>query len=181
MSRQRSEQKGPHSAANQRPRSRHCGQRTTRLAVTRPLSPTVPNAQVTAPVPAAESPAPQYPDAALFAGIEGDVRYRAHVAADGRVTNVDVLSVPAQGYGFEDVVRRTVSGWHFTPASRDGVAIDATYEGKAVFIPALPGEFSFAVPSEDAWAAIEAMVKDLHAGTQQETPLDSVAAVLAHG
>lgn len=118
-------------------------------------------AQTTAPVPPTVAAQPDYPDSALFSGIEGEVRYRAHVTADGGVSRVDILSVPAKGHGFEDVVRRTVSDWRFTPAMVDGVVTAGTYEAVVPFTPTLPGEFVWPVRSDDAWAAIESLVKEL--------------------
>lgn len=125
--------------------------------------------QTTAPVPPTVSAPPLYPDSALFSGIEGDVKYRAHVDADGIVTAVDILSVPATGHGFEDVVRRAVSSWRFTPAMANGIATAGTFEAAVPFTPTLPGEFVLPVSPVGAWAAIEIVAKELRCPPRSAT------------
>lgn len=77
-------------------------------------------AQTVPPRPLPDAVPPEYPDAALNAGIEGPVSYRAMVGADGTVKSVEILKVPATGYGFEDAVRRAVIDWTFAPATSAG-------------------------------------------------------------
>ena len=62
-----------------------------------------------------------YPAAALAARIEGDVKVRFDIDAQGRVGNVRVESAHPEGV-FEAAALRYVRGWHYRPASVDGVA-----------------------------------------------------------
>jgi protein TonB len=71
--------------------------------------------------------APEYPGAALRAGVEGTVVLRVQVGADGRPTDVQV----AERSGSRDLDRaaeRAVMGWTFEPAIRGGEAVASTVE-----------------------------------------------------
>lgn len=119
------------------------------------------NAQTVPPRPLPGAVPPEYPEAALREGIEGAVSYRAHVGANGVVKSVEILTVPATGYGFEDAVRRSVSAWRFVAATADGVAAEGVYESTAQFAPALHGEFVFPVTPLEAWTAIQEIARGL--------------------
>lgn len=118
-------------------------------------------AQTVPPRPLSGAVPPEYPEAALNAGLEGPVTYRANVGADGTVTSVEILKVPATGHGFEDAVRRAVTTWTFAPATSAGTPVDGVYDGVAQFSPALPGEFVFDVTPAAAWIAVERMIREL--------------------
>ena len=124
------------------------------------------SAQTVPASPLPESVPPPYPDAALAAGIEGMVRYRATIGVDGTVKSVEILEVPAKGYGFEDVVRRTVSGWRFRPATSGGAPVESVVETASQFVPTLPGEFVFPVTPADAWTAMQAIAQELKLGSE---------------
>lgn len=118
------------------------------------------SAQSALPQPLPGVVPPAYPDAAQYAGIEGDVAYRAAIDARGVVTAVDILSVPAAGFGFEDAVRRAVSAWRFSPAVANGIPVAGVFEATATFTGTLPGEFVFPVTPTEAWAALRALVQE---------------------
>lgn len=126
------------------------------------------HAQTVPPRPLAGSVPPPYPDAALVAGIEGSVTYRALVGADGIPKSVDIADVPAKGYGFEDAVRRAVGAWRFAPATADGVPVEGVYEAVAPFTPVLPGEFVFPVTPVAAWVAVQAFARELKLGCRED-------------
>ena len=65
---------------------------------------------------------PPYPYRARQRGIEGEVRVRLLVRADGSVGEVTILSAEPEGV-FEDAVRRTVPRWTFSPGLIDGKAV----------------------------------------------------------
>jgi len=137
------------------------------LSVALVMVTSVASAQTVPASPFPESVPPAYPDAALAAGIEGAVKYRATVGVDGTVKSVEILDVPAKGYGFEDVVRRTVGGWRFKPATAAGVAVESVVESAAQFTPTLTGEFVFPVTSDDAWTAMHAIARELKLGSEK--------------
>lgn len=63
--------------------------------------------------------APKYPVAAFEQGVSGKVELRVEVGADGRVTDVRVLSAAPAGV-FEDAAVTSARAWTFKPALRDG-------------------------------------------------------------
>ncbi|MCH6485268.1 TonB family protein [Pseudoxanthomonas sp. LH2527] len=81
---------------------------------------TVPLAPGDVPVPIpGQTPAPEYPAAAMRNGDQGTVMVRVEVGADGVPTSVDV----AQRSGSRDLDRAAVTAvrqWRFQPAQRDG-------------------------------------------------------------
>nr|WP_298132328.1 energy transducer TonB [uncultured Pseudoxanthomonas sp.] len=81
---------------------------------------TVPLAPGDVPVPIpGQTPAPEYPAAAIRNGDQGTVMVRVEVGADGVPTSVDV----AQRSGSRDLDRAAVTAvrqWRFQPAQRDG-------------------------------------------------------------
>jgi len=62
--------------------------------------------------------------AAVIEGTEGIVTLRALVLATGEVRTVDV-TVPSGSDVLDRAAAETVRAWHFAPATRDGVPIDA--------------------------------------------------------
>jgi len=65
---------------------------------------------------------PAYPAALRAQGIEGDVRVRVTVGADGRVT--DVVVVRSSGHAaFDETARKAALAETFAPAVRDGKAV----------------------------------------------------------
>lgn len=85
------------------------------------------------PVPEPANASPAYPEKAMDEEVEGEAAYLARVAADGSVAAVVVESVPAADHGFEEAVASAVKGWRFTPARRDGLAVESTVRGKLRF------------------------------------------------
>jgi TonB family protein len=76
------------------------------------------------------NPAPQYPDRAREAGVEGECVFRADVTPDGTVSRVVVLQVPQEGLGFEAAVEDAVAVWRFEPARRGTAKTTWVYVGK---------------------------------------------------
>ena len=73
------------------------------------------------PIPG-QTPAPEYPPAAMRSGDQGTVLVRVEVGADGVPTSVEV----AQRSGSRDLDRAAVNAvrqWRFQPAQRDGQAV----------------------------------------------------------
>ncbi len=65
---------------------------------------------------------PAYPRAAGRRGEQGSVQMLVRIAADGSVTGVDVAV--SSGYpDLDNTAVKAVSGWHFKPAVRGGVAV----------------------------------------------------------
>lgn len=65
---------------------------------------------------------PPYPYRARQRGIEGEVRVRLLVKADGSVDNVEILSADPAGV-FEEAVLQTVPRWSFSPGKIGGRAV----------------------------------------------------------
>ncbi len=65
---------------------------------------------------------PPYPYRARQRGIEGDVRVRLLVRADGSVGRVEILSADPPGV-FDDTVMQTVPRWTFAPGKIGGRAV----------------------------------------------------------
>jgi len=70
----------------------------------------------TIPPKAVSQPQPVYPDSALFAGIEGEAKVHVRIDTTGTILDVEVMEVPAEGYGFEESLKEAISGWKFEPA-----------------------------------------------------------------
>ncbi|NBD12460.1 MULTISPECIES: energy transducer TonB [Corallococcus] len=62
-----------------------------------------------------------YPDEARRAGIEGTVTLSITIDADGKVSNVKVLSGP--GYGLNEAARDAIRRFRFKPAIKGGEAV----------------------------------------------------------
>lgn len=89
-------------------------------AATAPAAPGVTLAPGDVPVPIpGQTPAPDYPPAAMRSGAQGTVMVRVEVGIDGVPVSVDV----AQRSGSRDLDRAAVAAvrqWRFQPAQRDG-------------------------------------------------------------
>lgn len=70
-------------------------------------------------------PPPRYTDAARAAGLEGRVRVEIHVDAAGHVTDVRVLA--SLDPDLDAAALEAARGASFAPATRCGVAVDATF------------------------------------------------------
>lgn len=114
-----------------------------------PPAPKVPVADATIPPSTPENPAvgtdvdnvprllknvpPTYPPQAVINRWEGTVMLRLHVAANGSVTNLEVLS--SSGHHILDVAAiRSVRNWRFVPAKRGGRAVAATVRLPVQFV-----------------------------------------------
>ena len=67
---------------------------------------------------------PAYPPSLMREEIEGKTVVRILVGVDGRVKAVEQLSATDAGF-FEATRRQALARWRFTPATRDGVAIES--------------------------------------------------------
>ena len=61
----------------------------------------------------------RYPEAARSQGLQGAVVVRYNVSAEGRVSNVQVVSATPPGV-FEEAAISAVRGWRFRPGRRKG-------------------------------------------------------------
>lgn len=80
------------------------------------------------------NPSPQYPAAALRAGIGGTVMVRAEIDASGQPVDVDVV----RRSGNRDLDRAAVQAvrkWRFEPALRNGRAVASTVQVPVDFKP----------------------------------------------
>ena len=69
-----------------------------------------------------EKSRPQYPEAAAADGVQGAVTIEITIATSGDVVEAHVIrSTP----GLDAAAVRSVRGWRFQPATRDGVAIES--------------------------------------------------------
>lgn len=67
---------------------------------------------------------PAYPADERLAEHEGRVVVRVLVGTDGRVKQVEVISAASPAF-LEATRRQALTRWRFTPATRDGVAVEA--------------------------------------------------------
>lgn len=73
--------------------------------------------------PLAGNPLPEYPDAVLEAGIEGDLIARLQIDSSGQVLAVSIVAHEgAQDPRLDDAAISALSQWRFHPAMRDGQA-----------------------------------------------------------
>jgi TonB family protein len=80
------------------------------------------------------SPTIPYPRAARDLAVVGDALFVAHVNEQGKVTRVEVRTVPMRGLRFEEVVRDGVKKWRFAPAVVDGQPRRSEFPGRASFV-----------------------------------------------
>lgn len=74
--------------------------------------------------PHADNPRPVYPDVAKRMGLEGVVRLRIHVLADGRVREVSLAA--SSGHELLDAeALRVFRQWRYEPALRNGLAVES--------------------------------------------------------
>lgn len=70
-----------------------------------------------------QCPRPAYPEMARRTGLSGTVKVKIWVDKKGNVGRVDILKVDPPGFGFEEAVTRTLSGWKFEPAIQNNEPI----------------------------------------------------------
>lgn len=85
-----------------------------------PVPPVLRDARVDARYAAAFQP--PYPAAMIRQQVEGDVTVRVSIDAEGRVTDVVMLSAVDPAF-FEATRKQALARWRFVPATRDGVPI----------------------------------------------------------
>jgi protein TonB len=91
-----------------------------------PLRPGVGN--VTYPVLILESKvAPEYPELARTARLEGRVILQAVVHKDGTVSQVEVLNCNRPDLGFEQAAVEAITQWRYEPARQNGVPVDVYF------------------------------------------------------
>ena len=83
---------------------------------------------------------PEYPPAALAAGLQGVVSVAAVVNADGSLGAVEVIDNSAPGLGFDKAALSAIRQWKFDPARLDGAAVDSV--GAFVFRFESSGRFN---------------------------------------
>ena len=76
---------------------------------------------------------PVYPYRARQRGIEGEVRVKLLVRADGTVTEVSILESRPKGL-FDSAVKKAVPRWKFTPGRIDGKAVPSWVVTNVVFV-----------------------------------------------
>ncbi|MCP4291188.1 MAG: energy transducer TonB [bacterium] len=76
---------------------------------------------------------PVYPYRARQRGIEGEVKVKLLVRADGTVANVEILESSPAGL-FDSSVKKTVPQWKFTPGRIDGKAVPSWVVTNVVFV-----------------------------------------------
>ncbi|MDK2761115.1 MAG: TonB family protein [Sphingopyxis sp.] len=70
---------------------------------------------------------PEYPASEQRRELEGVVKVRVLIGADGRVKAVELVSTDSPGF-FEETKRRALAKWRFKPATRGGVAEESWKE-----------------------------------------------------
>jgi protein TonB len=74
--------------------------------------------------------APAFPSDALDDGVDsGSVKVRLSVAADGSVTNVDILEANPKGY-FEKAVKRALVRWKYEPGAAETIDTLVTFKDR---------------------------------------------------
>ena len=79
-----------------------------------------------------DTTAPVYPTAAFEQGVSGKVELRVDIGADGRVTDVTVLSATPPGV-FEAAALGAARQWTFSPAQRDGKPVASALKVPVTF------------------------------------------------
>jgi protein TonB len=76
---------------------------------------------------------PRYAQAAMDAGIQGDVTLEAVVLTDGTVGEVRVARSLDRALGLDDAAVAAMKKWRFTPGQRDGVRVPVLVEVEMTF------------------------------------------------
>jgi protein TonB len=95
------------------------GTGTARVAVAKPVPPP-PSEPLIRPVALASNRAPTYTPRARRLGLQGLVVVVFDVDTDGRVINPQIVSGPPE---LGEIVLKTVSGWRYRPATKNGKAV----------------------------------------------------------
>ncbi|HEX3347134.1 MAG TPA: TonB family protein [Acetobacteraceae bacterium] len=77
---------------------------------------------------------PEYPIEAARRGEQGTVVLRIFIAADGRVTHVDVIQSSGSAI-LDRAARDRIATWRFNPAVLDGKPVESTEEQPIRFLP----------------------------------------------
>ena len=73
-------------------------------------------------------PAPEYPDRAMLANIEGRITLSVTIAPDGHVAKAEVISAEPSGW-FEEAALEAIKAWKYRPPRKEvnfQVAIEFT-------------------------------------------------------
>ncbi|RMG21620.1 MAG: energy transducer TonB, partial [Deltaproteobacteria bacterium] len=92
----------------------------------------VPRHQVTTLPRVKRQVRPKYTEAGRRAGIEGQVKARIRISAEGRVTDVKIVS--GLGYGLDEEAERALRQFVFEPAKIDGRPVGTEILFKITFI-----------------------------------------------
>ncbi len=76
---------------------------------------------------------PTYPYRARQRNIEGEVKVKLLVRADGTVASVTILDATPKGI-FDSSVKEAVPNWKFTPGKIDGQAVPSWVVTNVVFV-----------------------------------------------
>lgn len=127
-------------------------------------------AQDVAPTVRTASPV-AYPRQAERASISGDAVVNVTVEPDGTVSEVQIVSVPETGVGFEAALA-SIREWRFTPATRSGEPVRGIAHISVPFRLELQGDFTFDVPPDRAWQELKSLLAGFKYKTSRldETP-----------
>jgi len=76
---------------------------------------------------------PVYPERARNERISGRVLLQAVITPEGRVEQVETLTVVPEGFGFEEAAIEAVRQWRYEPATRGGIPVSAYFTVKVDF------------------------------------------------
>ncbi|HJQ97557.1 MAG TPA: energy transducer TonB [Candidatus Polarisedimenticolaceae bacterium] len=71
---------------------------------------------------------PVYPPGARKLGVKGEVTLHLSIERTGAITDAKISRAVPEGYGFEQAALDAARRWKFSPASRDGQAIEGEME-----------------------------------------------------
>lgn len=99
-----------------------------------------------------EREAPGYPESARLANAEGSVEVAFTVLATGGVGWIRIVKAEPSGF-FEQATLEGVRGWRFTPATRDGAAVECRVKTRLKFTLADVATVQAGSPPADGLAA----------------------------
>ena len=85
---------------------------------------------------------PSYPEAAVLAGIEGEVLLEAVVGTNGSVVDARIMKSLDTSTGLDDAALAAVKKWKFKPASIQGRKVGAVVAPRVAFYLRQPGKTS---------------------------------------
>lgn len=111
----------------------------------------------------------KYTDEAIENRVEGQVKLRITVSANGEVTNVEVLE--RLGYGLDEAAVEAAEQFEFEPAIIDGQPTAVALSLSVDFsLPILPASFVGRVVDSSSQAGVPARITITYVGDEFETP-----------